>query len=1064
MKINLQRFLMAIAVLLLGLNASAYDGYATIDDIYYKFDSATNTATVADYFNTSNTGAVTIPETVTYNSTTYTVKTIGNYAFYNCSGLTAVTIPNSVTSIGSNAFDNCAGLTSVTIPNSVTSIGEKAFVDCSGLTIVNFNAENCTSMGSSIYPVFKGCSALTTLTIGENVRTIPDYAFRYCDGLTSVAISSSVTIIGSQAFQYCYGLTSVTIPNSVTSIGNNAFGMCSGLTSVTIGNSVVTIGNDAFHGCSGLTSITIPNSVTSIGSQAFGYCSGLTSVSIPNSVTSISSYTFYGCWCLTSITIPDTVTSIGECAFCYCSGLTSMAIPNSVTSIGSQAFGYCNGLTSITIGNSVTTIGDKAFIECTGLTSVTIPNSVTNISYSAFCSCTGLTSVNFNAENCTTMGSSEYPVFQNCSALTTLIIGENVKTIPDYAFYGCSGLTSISTSNSVTSIGYSAFANTGWYNSRGDGILYLDCYCLGYKGSKISGDLILKIGTILIAYGAFEDCTELTSVSIPNSVTSIGNSAFSGCSGLKSVDFNAENCTTMGSSDCPVFENCSALTTLTIGEKVVIIPDYTFKSCSNLTTVNFNAENCTTIGRSNFSGCTALATLTVGNKVKTIPDYAFYGCSNLNSVTIPSNVSTVGEQAFYGCTKLVGCDNTSMTQTTATLTLSSVTGFTGLIKYDGNIFRPSSGNIKITGLKPATKHTFTECLDINGNCCEITTIDVTTSSLNVWISESHCATSVTGKGHYTEGDVTILEYGMSAITNDGEYNGIDSITIRNLDPKTSYKLYFRINTKEGGAYSAYKSITTDALTWSNGQFTATSTTSARLMIETNCDATEGTGYEWKRYDAPDDLTPNKAPCPVIDGSLIGSLRGLNQDVYYKCRPYYTSSAGNTYYGDWMTIFTGDANVYFEPEVRTFEENTVVDNSISVKGYVLAGSDDITEQGFEYWKTGSTSVSTYATTGIMTVKASGISMSATITGLDYDSTYRYRAYAKTGKGTVYGSEVGFATGGDPAGVEYVEAAADAPVEVARYDMHGRLLTHPSHGINIVKYSDGTTRKEFVRNGL
>ena len=170
------------------------------------------------------------------------VTSIGSYAFYGCSGLTSVTIPNSVTSIGSSAFYGCSGLTSVTIPNSVTSIGDYAF---------------------------SGCSGLTSVTIPNSVTSIGDYAFYGCSGLTSVTIPNSVTSIGNYAFYGCSGLTSVTIPNSVTSIGDYAFSGCSGLTSVTIPNSVTSIGSYAFSGCSGLTSVIIGSGVLSIGSSAF---------------------------------------------------------------------------------------------------------------------------------------------------------------------------------------------------------------------------------------------------------------------------------------------------------------------------------------------------------------------------------------------------------------------------------------------------------------------------------------------------------------------------------------------------------------------------------------------------------------------------------------------------------------------------------------------------------------------------------------------------------------------------------------------------------------------------
>ena len=236
-------------------------------------------------------------------------KEVTDYAFSGCSGLTSITIPNSVTSIGYGAFKDCSGLTSITIPNSVTSI---------------------------------------------------DGAFSGCSGLTSITIPNSVTSIDG-AFSACSGLTSITIPNSVTSIKGGAFADCSGLSSVTIPNSVTSIGNGAFYGCSGLTSITIPNSVTSIGDHAFYGCSGLTSITIPNSVTNIESYAFDGCSGLTSITIPNSVTSIGDGAFADCSGLTSITIPNSVTSIGGSAFSDCSSLTSIAIGNSVTGIGAYAF-------------------------------------------------------------------------------------------------------------------------------------------------------------------------------------------------------------------------------------------------------------------------------------------------------------------------------------------------------------------------------------------------------------------------------------------------------------------------------------------------------------------------------------------------------------------------------------------------------------------------------------------------------------------------------------------------------------------------------
>ena len=339
---------------------SSYTGGTATKQYYYG--SSTSSTTNTTYY---------IPTSL--KSVTVTGGNILYGAFYNCSGLTSVTIGNSVTSIGDHAFHNCSGLTSVTIPNGVTSIGYSAFYNCSGLT---------------------------SITIPNSVTSIGSYAFYNCSGLTNVTIGNSVTSIGNYAFYGCRGLTSITIPNSVTSIGGSAFQYCSGLTSITIPNSVTSIGSSAFQYCSGLTSITIPNSVTSIGGSAFSGCSGLTSVTIPDSVTSIGEYAFYCCIRLTSITIPESVTSIGSYAFYGCSGLTSVTIGNSVTSIGNWAFGECNGLTKITIPSSVTRIGFNAFYACSSLTSVIFAN--TSGWYTQYGTKMIVTNASANATNLTT--------------------------------------------------------------------------------------------------------------------------------------------------------------------------------------------------------------------------------------------------------------------------------------------------------------------------------------------------------------------------------------------------------------------------------------------------------------------------------------------------------------------------------------------------------------------------------------------------------------------------------------------------------------------------------------
>lgn len=295
--------------LLLPATVTAHD--FEVDGIYYIINGneATVTFRGTSYYEYSNeySGSVTIPSSVTYNGTIYSVTSIGVLAFYNCSGLTSVTIPNPVAEIGYSAFSGCRGLTSVTIPTSLKTIGERAFKDCQSLTSVAI-PNSVTSIGDL---AFYNCSALTSVSIGNSVSSIGNSAFYGCGGMTSIVVASGNTtydsrgncnaIIETASNTLIAGCCNTVIPGTVTTIGDDAFAYCSGLTRVTIPISVTTIGHDAFRYCKGLSSVTIPNSVTSIGDMAFLECSGLKSVTIHGSVTSIGDWAFRGCSGLTDV-------------------------------------------------------------------------------------------------------------------------------------------------------------------------------------------------------------------------------------------------------------------------------------------------------------------------------------------------------------------------------------------------------------------------------------------------------------------------------------------------------------------------------------------------------------------------------------------------------------------------------------------------------------------------------------------------------------------------------------------------------------------------------------------
>ena len=394
---------------------------------------------------------------------------------------------------------------------------------------------------SSKVPWYSSRASITYVSLPNGLTSITQYAFMNCTSLTSLTIPSGVTSIGDHAIEGCRALTSLTIPSSVTSIGHNALGYCSALTELVIPNSVTSFGSSicvgmqnviysgssseapfgakclngyvegwfvytdntktTLAGCSTAATgdITIPNSVTTIGNSAFNNCSGLTSITIPSSVTTIGNSAFNNCGGLTSITIPDNITSIGSFSFSGCSKLSSISLPNSLTSIGEYAFNGCSGLTSISLPDSLTSIDGNAFQGCTGLTSITLPANVTSIGNYAFRECTGLTSVTINCA--ASFGS--YP-FSNCDNLTTVVW--NAKNCPD-------------------------LSDSPFFNIRNQ------------ITSFTFGDVVEHIPSYLCYY-----MRNLASITIPNSVTSIGDLAFFRCSGLTSITNYASTPQTINSN------------------------------------------------------------------------------------------------------------------------------------------------------------------------------------------------------------------------------------------------------------------------------------------------------------------------------------------------------------------------------------------------------------------------------------------------------------------------------------------------------------------------------------
>ena len=566
------------------------------------------------------------------------VTSVGEYAFYDCTGLISVTIPDSVTDIGNYAFYRCTGLISVTIPDSVTDIGNYAFYRCTGLASITI-PNSVTSIG---YSAFSGCTNLSNVTLCDGLTVIGSEMFYGCTGLTSITIPDSITSIGYAAFRDCTNLSNVTLCDGLTTIGSRMFSECTGLTSITIPGSLTNIGTSSFYGCTNLSNVTLCDGLKTIGAGMFDLCTGLTSITIPDSVTSINGFSM--CTGLTSITIPDSVTSIGNYAFEDCRGLTSVTIGKNVNSIGYEAFYGCTGLTDITIPNSVTSIGYQAFNYCTGLTSITILCSEANIDSDAFRDCTGLTSVHINDLaswfNIGFYGYRSNPLYYahnlylNNELVTDLIIPDSVTSIGFAQFYNCTSLASVTIPDSVTSI----------YSNPFEGCTGLTSIVIANGNtdydSRKNCNAVIKTSTNQLVCGC-------KTTIIPNSVTSIGRLAFRDCAGLTRITI-PDSVTSIGEY---AFYNCTGLTSVTIPKNVLDIDGYAFGYCTGLRSVTL-CDGLKTIGDSMFCNCTGITSITIPDSVIYIGKEAFYKCTGLTSITIPDSVTSIGYSAFAGCTGL----------------------------------------------------------------------------------------------------------------------------------------------------------------------------------------------------------------------------------------------------------------------------------------------------------------------------------------------------------------------------------------------------------------------------
>lgn len=591
------------------------------------------------------------------------VEAIGYAAFFSHKNLIRVELPDTIKSIGAKAFEGCSGLAEIEIPDGVVSIGSSAFCDCTSLNKVTLPESTSSTETSMSYGIFSGCPELTSAgQLGGNYNIefgwsncIPKWAFGGCESLVSVIIPEGIESVEASAFDGCTNLSDVTLPAGLKTIGERAFVFCEKLVKIDLPTSLEVIGASAFAECDSLAAIELPQNIKCIGSYAFSGCDSLTSINLPGSLSSTGNEM-----------------SIGVEAFGDCTSLSSVIISEEVRGFYGDTFKGCTKLeTAGPAGGDyniqygwTAEIPGLAFDGCDSLISIEFYEGIVSIGYGAFSDCVGLTEVTLPSGLISTHGY----VFAGCSALKKVVIPESLTSIYGGDFNGCSELKSAGPAGGDYNIQFG-------YKETIPANLFSESDCLE--------SLLLPEGITTIEKTAFEECSNLEYVFIPDSVVSMGG-VFADSAKLKTAgpiggDYNIEFGWVTSIPDY-AFSELSTLSDVVLPEELANIGNYSFINCVSLKNISFSGSlenigenafnNCVSltnlvfpdgllsIDGAAFENCSGLVNIVLPDGLKILGGRAFVYCESLESVVLPGTITDIGSRVFYGCPKLTSAGPT----------------------------------------------------------------------------------------------------------------------------------------------------------------------------------------------------------------------------------------------------------------------------------------------------------------------------------------------------------------------------------------------------------------------